>query len=312
MKVHDVIIVGGGPAGLAAGIYAGRAKLSALLIEKSREGGQIGFASSVENYPGGLAGEDGMALADRMAAQCRGFGVEFARAEAEEYDIGGGVKIVKAGGSEYLGKTVIIATGSAPARLNVPGEEEFIGRGVSYCATCDAPFFTDADVFVAGGGDSALEEAAYLAKFARKVTVIHRRDRFRAAKSIQAKAIANEKIVCVMDSVIKEVRGGDLLGSIVVENVKTGEARELRGEIGGGAMGLFIFVGMKPNTGPLEGLVGMEGGYVATDEEMRTDVPGVFAAGDVRRKSLRQVVTAAADGAAAAVSADRYISERAE
>jgi thioredoxin reductase (NADPH) len=306
MKVHDVIIVGGGPAGLAAGIYAGRAKLSVLLIEKSNEGGQIGFASSVENYPGGLAGEDGMALAGRMAAQCRSFGAEFVYAEAASYDIGGGVKAVRAGGAEYLGKTLIIATGSAPARLGVPGEEEFTGRGVSYCATCDAPFFTDADVFVAGGGDSALEEAAYLAKFARNVTLIHRRDRFRAAKSIQAKAMANGKIACLMNTVIKGVSGDGLLDSIAAEDVTTGKALELRAE-GGRAMGLFIFVGMKPNTGPLEGLVGMVGGYVATDDEMRTDVPGVFAAGDVRHKSLRQVVTAAADGAVAAAAADKYI-----
>jgi thioredoxin reductase (NADPH) len=308
-KIYDVIIVGGGPAGLSAAIYAGRANLSVVVIEKEGEGGQIATASSVENYPGGLAGEDGAVLATRMAEQCRSFGAEIVYANVKEYELEGDIKTLRAYGKEFRGRAVIIATGSAPARLGVVGEEEFTGRGVSYCATCDGPFFKGVEIFVAGGGDSAVEEAMYLTRFAKKVTVIHRRDSLRAAKSIQDKAMANEKIEFMLDTVVKELKGSGLLGTIITENVKTGEVKELHATGETGMTGLFVFVGMKPSTDMFEGIIKLENGYILTDEDMRTNLSGVFAAGDVRKKSLRQVITAAADGAIAAASADKWLNE---
>lgn len=307
-KVYDVIVVGGGPAGLSAALYAGRAKLSTLMLEKAKEGGQITFSSAVENYPAGIMGETGEALVARLTDQCAHFGVETVKDEATDLALDGKVKEIKcASGAAYLAKTIILATGNVPIVLGVPGEFEYVGRGVSYCATCDAPFFTDLDVYVVGGGDSAVEEALYIAKFARKVTIIHRRDELRAAKSIQEKAFKNEKIDFLWDSVVKEIKGGDLLESLVIENVKTGEISEVRASEEDGTMGLFVFIGLSPNTKDVEGKIELDTGYIVTDEEMRTNVPGVFAAGDVRRKSLRQVVTAAADGAIAAVQAERYM-----
>ncbi|MDR0425444.1 MAG: thioredoxin-disulfide reductase [Clostridiales Family XIII bacterium] len=307
-KIYDVIIVGGGPAGLSAAIYAGRSNLATLLIERAGEGGQIATSSSVENYPGGFVGEDGAVLAARMAEQCKGFGAEIVYAEIKEYSLEGEVKRLKAYGKEFCGRTVIIATGNSPTRLGVPGEAEFAGRGVSYCATCDGPFFKDIEIYVAGGGDSAVEEAIYLTRFAKKVTVIHRRDSLRASKSIQDEAMANEKISFMWDTVIKELKGKGLLDTIVAENVKTGEIKELHATGEDGMTALFVFVGMKPETEIFEGILDLENGYIVTDEEMRTNIAGVFAAGDVRKKSLRQVITAAADGAIAAANADRCLS----
>jgi thioredoxin reductase (NADPH) len=307
-KIYDVIIVGGGPAGLSAAIYAGRSKLSTLLIERENEGGQIATSSSIENYPGGFAGEDGAAFSARMAEQCKGFGAEIVYADIKEYSLEGEVKKLKAYGKEFCGRSVIIATGNSPTRLGVPGEAELAGRGVSYCATCDGPFFKDIEIYVAGGGDSAVEEAIYLTRFAKKVTIIHRRDSLRAAQSIQNEAMANEKISFMWDTVIKELKGEGVLDTIVAENVKTGEVKELRAAGEAGITALFIFVGMKPETESLKGAIDLENGYIVTDEEMRTNIAGVFAAGDVRKKSLRQVITAAADGAIAAANADKWLS----
>jgi thioredoxin reductase (NADPH) len=309
--LYDVIIIGGGPAGLSAAIYAGRAELSVLLLEKASEGGQIALASSVDNYPGGLPGESGQELIGRMAEQARHFGVRFASENAKGLRLSDeAAKVVETERGEFSGKALIIASGNAPRRLGVPGEAEYVGRGVSYCAVCDGPFFSGMEIFVAGGGDSAVEEADYLTRFARKVTLIHRRDSLRAAKSIQEKAMSNEKMSFLWNSVIKEIRGGDFLNALVVEDVKTGEQRVIHADEKDGMAGLFVFVGHSPNTDFLPGEAATEGGYIITDEDMRTGLPGVFAAGDVRRKSLRQVVTAVADGAIAAAQAQRYIETR--
>lgn len=308
-KLYDVVIIGSGPAGLAAGLYAGRARLSTLIVEKDKEGGQIVQTAEIENYPGSAEEESGPTLIDRMSAQADKFGAEKVLDTIEEMELEGKEKILRGKKDTYRAKTVIIAAGASPVLIGCPGEKEFTGKGVSYCATCDAAFFEDFEVFVVGGGDSAVEEALYLTKFARKVTIIHRRDALRAAKSIQEKAFANEKVDFMWDSVVKELKGDGLLESMVVENVKTGEITEITADEEDGTFGVFVFIGFRPQSEVFQGKVEMENGYIITDDDMKTSVKGVFAAGDIRKKSLRQVVTAAADGAIAAVQAGKYIEE---
>ena len=308
-KLYDVIIIGSGPAGLAAGLYAGRARLSTLIIEKDKDGGQIVQTAEIENYPGGLEEESGPTLIDRMSRQADHFGAEKVLDTIVDMELEGKEKILTGKKDTYRAKTVIIAAGAYPVPIGCPGEKEFTGKGVSYCATCDAAFFEDFEVFVVGGGDSAVEEALYLTKFARKVTIIHRRDALRAAKSIQEKAFANKKIEFMWDSVVKELKGDGLLESMVVENVKTKELTEVTADEEDGTFGVFVFIGFKPESEVFQGKVEMEKGYIVTDPDMKTSVDGVFAAGDIRVKSLRQVVTAAADGAIAAVQAGKYIEE---
>ncbi len=310
--VYDVIIIGGGPAGLSAGLYAARAKMSTLIIEKEAFGGQIVTTEDVENYPGSIVDPTGPTLIARMVEQAEGFGAKKISDTIKEVDLTNKIKLVKGEKEEYQGKTIIIATGAVPRLIGCPGEKELTGRGVSYCATCDAAFFEELEVFVMGGGDSAVEEAIYLTKFARKVTVIHRRDELRAAKSIQEKAFKNPKIDFMWDTVITEVKGDGMLESFIVKNVKTGEEKELFPDEDDGAFGIFVFVGTLPATELFEGLIDMENGYIITDDNMKTNQPGVFAAGDNRVKSLRQVVTATADGAIAAVQAEKYIEENFE
>lgn len=308
-KVYDVIIIGAGPAGLAAGLYAGRARLRTLIVESDKEGGQIVQTAEIENYPGSLAEESGPTLIERMSAQADQFGAEKVLDTIVDLTLDGSEKKLVGKKDTYIGKTVIIATGAAPTVIGCPGEKEFTGKGVSYCATCDAAFFEDFEVYVVGGGDAAVEEALYLTKFARKVTIIHRRDALRAAKSIQEKAFANDKIAFLWDSVVKELKGDGFLESMVIENVKTGEQTEIIADEEDGIFGVFVFIGFKPATALFQGKIAMENGYILTDADMKTDVEGVFAAGDVRAKSLRQVVTAAADGAIAAVQAGKYLDE---
>ena len=306
-KLYDVIILGGGPAGLSAGLYAGRSCLKTLLIEKGAPGGQIALSADVENYPGQmLEGETGYSLSARMADQCERFGVERVADTIRETRLDGEVKVLAGEKDEYRSKTVVLATGASPRPIGCENEKEFVGRGVSYCATCDGAFFRGLEVCVAGGGDSAVEEAIFLTRFARRVTVIHRRDTLRAAKSIQERAFANPKIRFLWDSVVARVDGDEAVSAVTVRNVKTGEMTELRaGEEG--MMGLFGFVGYQPNTALFAGQLALENGYIPTDADMRTEIPGVFAAGDVRVKSVRQVVTAASDGAVAAIQAERFI-----
>ena len=310
-KVYDVIVLGAGPAGLAAGLYAGRSRLSTLVIEKGKDGGQIAITDDIENYPGQIVeGESGPSLIARMTQQCEKFGVERASDVINEVHLDGDIKVLKSAKAEYQSKTVIIATGAFARPIGCRGEKEFMGKGVSYCATCDANFFTDLEVYVAGGGDAAVEEALYLTKFARKVTIIHRRDELRAAKSIQEKAFANPKIAFLWDSVVEEVSGDGLLQTMTVKNIKTGEFTKIEADPKDGLFGLFGFIGMIPNTGVFADKVETDDkGYIKTDEDMHTNVPGVYAVGDVRVKSLRQVVTAVADGAIAAVQVERSMSE---
>lgn len=307
-KIYDVLILGAGPGGLAAGLYAGRSRLSTLVIEQGKDGGQIAITDEIENYPGQiLEGETGPSLIARMTAQVEKFGAECVIDNITEVELEGKVKKLTGTKGTYEGKTVIIATGAFPRPIGCKNEAEFMGKGVSYCATCDANFFEDFEVFVVGGGDAAVEEALYLTKFARKVTIIHRRDELRAAKSIQEKAFANDKIEFFWDSVVEELHGDGILDGMTIKNTKTGELRRVDADEEDGMFGVFGFIGYVPRTTLVEGMVDMENGYIKTDENMHTNIPGVFAAGDVRVKSLRQVVTAAADGAIASMQAEHYI-----
>ncbi len=308
--IYDVIILGAGPAGLAAGLYAGRSRLNTLIIEKGQDGGQIAITDEIENYPGQMIeGESGPSLIARMTAQAEKFGAQRARDTIKSVELDGEIKKLVGVKDEYLTKTLIIATGAFPKPIGCKNEGKFVGKGISFCATCDASFFEDFEVYVVGGGDSAVEEAMYLTKFARKVTIIHRRDELRAAKSIQEKAFANPKIDFLWDTVVDEVCGDELMDSMVVKNVKTGELTRIEADPDDGIFGLFGFIGYNPNSALFEGLVEMDRGYIVTDADMRTNIPGVFAAGDIRVKSLRQVVTAAADGAIAATQAEKYLAE---
>ncbi len=311
-NVYDVAILGAGPAGLAAGLYAGRAGLRAVILEKGPDGGQIINTSEVENYPGQLVeGETGESLAARMTRQAEKFGCLRARENIKAVYLDGDVKVLEGRRNKYMARTVIIATGAGPRPIGCAGESDFVGRGVSYCATCDGSFFKGLRVIVAGGGDSAVEEACYLTKFARQVTIVHRRDTLRAAKAIQDRAFANPAIDFLWDSVIEGVEGDALMNAVTVKNVKTGALTRVEKQPDDKMLGLFVFVGNLPATSLFEGVIDMESGYIRTDESMMTSLPGVFAAGDVRVKPLRQVITAAADGAVAAVQALKYIEEHA-
>lgn len=305
--IYDVVILGAGPAGLAAGSYAGRARLKTLIIEKSAVGGQIAITDEIENYPGSIEHETGPSLVKRMADQAGRFGAVTAYDTVVGVELEGDVKRIRCQNGEYCAKAVIVCTGARPRQIGCPGEKELTGKGVSYCATCDAAFFEGLEVYVVGGGDAAVEEALYLAKFARGITIIHRRNALRAARSIQEKAFANEKIHFLWDTVVEELKGDGILTSMVIRNVKTGEKREVFADEEDGTFGVFVFIGFDPTSSLFEGKLEMKDGYILTDDDMKTSVPGVFAAGDIRVKSLRQVVTAAADGAIAAVQAERYI-----
>lgn len=305
--MYDVIIIGAGPAGLSAGLYSSRAKLKTLLIEKSVDGGQIVGTNEVDNYPGAPMDTTGPSLIDRMTKQAKEFGVERAYEEVIEVDLKSDPKVVKTTENEYQTKTVIISTGAKPKKINCPGEDEFAGRGISYCATCDGPFSEGLHTYVIGGGDAAVEEAIFLTKFASKVTIIHRRDSLKAAKSIQEKAFNNDKIDFMWDSKVVEVNGDRLIESFKVENLKTGEITTITPDEGQKRLSLFVFIGFNPNTELFKDDLELPMGYILTNENMETEIPGVYAAGDVRVKNLRQVVTATSDGAIAAVTAEKFI-----
>lgn len=310
-KLYDVIILGAGPAGLAAGLYAGRSRLSTLIVEKGIDGGQIAATDEIENYPGQIVeGESGKSLVARMTEQAEKFGAERVTDLIEEVSLEGDIKVLKGAKNEYQAKNVIIATGAYARPIGCKGEAEYIGKGISYCATCDANFFEDLEVYVVGGGDAAVEEAMYLTKYARKVTIIHRRNELRAAKSIQEKAFQNQKIEFLWDSTVDEVYGNDVLQGMIVKNVKTGETSKIEADPEDGMFGIFGFIGTVPNSKLFEGILDMdERGYIKTDEDMHTSIPNVYAVGDVRIKSLRQVVTAVADGAIAAIQVERHLSD---
>jgi len=300
---YDLIIIGGGPAGLTAGLYGGRAKLKTLLLEKlPLLGGQIINAEKVENYPGFPGGISGQELITRMENQAREFGLVIKTEEVQGLQEDGNIKQVTTEQGNYFGRAIIIATGSSPNRLGVEGEERLIGRGISFCGTCDGFFFKDMDVIVVGGGDTAMEEALFLTRFVRKVTVVHRRNALRATKVLQERAFNNDKIKFLWDTVVEKIEGGKAVERVVLKNVRTGEVSTK--ETGG----VLIFVGTKPNTQFLQGPIDLdEKGFVLTNENLDSSQPGIFAAGDVRKKLLRQVSTAVGDGALAAFAAEKYL-----
>lgn len=309
-EMYDVIILGAGPAGLAAGLYSGRNRLKTLIIEKGQDGGQIAITNEIENYPGQeLEGESGPSLIARMTQQAAHFGVERVSDIIKSVELTGDVKTITCAKGEYQAKAVILATGAHPRPIGCKNEQDYVGTGISFCATCDAAFFEDMEVYVVGGGDSAVEEAMYLTKFARKVTVIHRRDELRAAKSIQEKAFKVDNLHFMWNTVVDEVGGEDILQWMVVKDTKTGETRRIEADPDDGLFGLFGFIGLLPSTDLYKGQITMDDrGYIPTDDDMHTNIDGVFAAGDLRVKSLRQVVTAAADGAIAAMQVEKYLS----
>lgn len=298
----DTVILGGGPAGLSAGIYAARATGNIAIVDVSMFGGQPSNYLELENYPAfPIVG--GYDLMEKMEEHADKFGVnKFPMEEIQKIDLISTPKIIETLTHTFKAKSVIIATGAQPKKLGVKGEKEFLGRGVSYCAICDGAFYRDKTVAVVGGGNAALEEAMYLTKFATKVYVIHRRNEFRADKIVQNLAFKNEKLECVYDTVVNEINGEDTVKSLVIENVKTNETSTLNVD------GIFPYIGFLPNTDLINGQVEQDSnGFIITDETMKTSIDGVFAAGDVRKTPLRQVITATSDGAVAAVYAGRYV-----
>ena len=303
-KEYEVIIIGGGPAGLTAGLYAARARLNSLIIEKGVVGGQITDAERVDNYPGFPEGISGSELSELMHQQATKYGLKTLIAEVTGLEPQEKQKVVRTTEGNFVAKAVIIAGGSNRQKLGIPGEKKFTGKGVSYCATCDAFFFQDKLVAVVGGGNAAITEALHLVKFASKVTVIHRRDHLRATPILQEKAFSEPKIEFLWDTVIEAIEGGNFVERIRLHQVKTGEKSALK------VAGIFVSVGLKPDTDYLKGVLPLsEAGYIITNDRLETEIPGIFAAGDIRYNSPRQVITAAGDGATAAIYAEKFITE---
>jgi len=301
-REYDVVIIGGGPSGLTAGLYASRSRLSSLLIEKAATGGYIVNAGLVENYPGFPQGISGLELAELMNKQAAKYGLETLLAEVNGLELRGKQEVVKTTEGDIVAKAVIIAGGSDRVKLGVPGEEEFTGKGVAYCALCDAAFYRDRPVAVAGGGNAAINEALELSKFASKVTIIHRRQELRAVRILQERAFAEPKIEFLWNAVVEAIEGEDMVRRLRLRNVLTGEKSVLA------ISGIFVAIGFKPNTDYLRGILSLDAtGAIITNEKMETEVPGIFAAGDIRSGSIRQVIAAAGDGAVAAIYAERFI-----
>ena len=300
-KVYDMIILGAGSAGLTAAIYGARAGLDVLVVENMIPGGEITSTEQMDNYPGFPEGVGGMEFGQLLEKHARRFGAEMISSSVEDTELHEELKRVQTSSGMFLGRTVVVATGTSPSLLGVPGEDRLNGRGISFCATCDGPFFKNKTVAVIGGGDSAVEEALYLTRFAEKVILIHRRDKLRAVQVLQEKIIQHSKIDIMWDSIVEAFVGDNKLEKINVQNVKDRTTSEIPVD------GAFLYVGRIPNTGYVNGLEKDPQGYIITNEEMETSIPGVYAAGDIRRKLLRQVITAAADGAIAATIALRYL-----
>lgn len=303
-KIYDVIIIGAGPAGMTAAVYTSRANLSTLMIERGIPGGQMANTEAVENYPGyeSILGPD---LSTKMFEHAKRFGAEYAYGDIKEIIDDGDIKKVVAGGKEYKTYSLIIATGAEYKKLGISGEEELVGRGVSYCAVCDGAFFKGKELVVVGGGDSAVEEGTYLTRFASKVTIVHRRDQLRAQKILQDRVFANEKVDFIWNRSIKEIHEENgKVGSLTLVSTVDGTEEEFKAD------GVFIYIGMLPLSKPFENLgITNENGYIETSEQMETKVPGIFAAGDIREKTLRQIVTATGDGSIAAQAAQHYVEE---
>ena len=309
MEKEKVVIIGSGPAGLTAALYTARADLKPVVIAGNQLGGQISLTSEIENYPGFFSAEKtptGPELVEVLQKQVEHFGTRIEFDEVTEVDFSNGSPFtVKTWGKEYEAETVIVTAGASPRRLGIPGEDEYIGRGVSYCGTCDGFFFRNKKIVVVGGGDSAIEEALFLTKFASSVTIIHRRDELRAGKALQKRAFANEKISFIWDTAVDEIVGEATVTGVKLTNRKTGETSQFATD------GAFIFIGHFPNSKFLEGQLAMdEHGYVITDEMMRTSVDGVFAAGEIQDAVYRQVATSVGQGTAAALRAEKWLSER--
>ncbi len=303
-KIYDVIIIGAGPAGMTAAVYASRANLSTLMLERGIPGGQMANTEEVENYPGyeTILGPD---LSTKMFEHAKKFGAEYAYGEVKEIIDGKEYKTIDAGSKQYKTRTIIISTGAEYKKIGVPGEKELSGRGVSYCAVCDGAFFKNKELVVIGGGDSAVEEGVYLTRFASKVTIVHRRDELRAQKILQQRAFENEKVEFIWNSTLKTINEKDgKVGGVTLVSTVDGTEREYPAD------GVFIYIGMLPLTKPFQSIgITNQAGYIETNDRMETKIPGIFAAGDVREKNLRQIVTATGDGSIAAQSAQHYIEE---
>ncbi|WP_404329849.1 thioredoxin-disulfide reductase [Mesobacillus maritimus] len=303
-KIYDVIIIGAGPAGMTAAVYTSRANLSTLMLERGVPGGQMANTEDVENYPGfdSILGPE---LSTKMFDHAKKFGAEYAYGDVKEIIDGKEYKTIVAGSKQYKAHSIIISAGAEYKKIGVPGEQELGGRGVSYCAVCDGAFFKGKELVVVGGGDSAVEEGVYLTRFASKVTIVHRRDELRAQKILQDRAFANEKIDFIWNHTVKEIHEKDgKVGSLTL--VSTNDSKEMEFK----ADGVFIYIGMVPLTKPFEGLgITNSNGYIETNENMETKVPGIFAAGDIREKTLRQIVTATGDGSIAAQQAQHFVEE---
>lgn len=302
--IYDVVIIGSGPGGMTAALYTSRANLKTLILEKGVPGGELLNTSDVENYPG-FATISGPDLADNMYKGAMQFGAEYAYGNVSNIELDGDLKVITAGNKTYYAYAVVIATGSFHRKLEVPGEEEYSGRGVSYCAVCDGAFFKEKNIFVIGGGDSAVEEGTYLTQFGKKVTVVHRRDQLRAQKVLQDRAFANEKMDFVWNSVVEEIVGdGNQVTAIRLKDVQTGEVTEHPAD------GVFIYVGLLPVSAPFQNLkITDVEGWIVTNEKMETAIPGIFAVGDVRQKTLRQITTAVGDGGQAGHGVYNYVEE---
>ena len=305
--MYDCIIIGAGPAGISAGIYAARASMKTIIIERGTPGGLIAKTDEIANYPGAEDVPTGPELIERMVKQAKSFGAEFITDTVVNVDFSGTTKIVYGENTTYEAKSVIIATGSNPRLLEVPGEKEFTGKGIAYCATCDAPFFQDLDIYVVGSGEAAVEEAMYLTKFGRTVTLLVRKDKLSVAKSIEEKAMKCEKLKIMWNVEVESFEGTGLLSAMNIVNNKTGEKTKIVPREGDMIFGVFIFVGYIPESTIFNGIIGTDRNYIVSDETMKTSVEGVFVAGDVRVKELRQVVTAVNEGAIAAINARKYV-----
>lgn len=304
--MYDVIILGAGPAGLTAGIYAARAGLDTLIIEKGQTGGQISLTLEVDNYPG-VVNAEGPSMTLEMLKQAESFGAKKVTDTITSIEVKDDVKILKSSKNTYETKTLIYATGANPRRLGIPGEDEYVGKGVAYCATCDGAFYQGSDIYVVGGGDAAVEEAIFLTKFGKKVIILYRGSELKAAHHIQERAKDTGKIEVRYHEEVVEVIGEQFVKSIKVKNNQTGEEKVYTNEEGEPDIGLFIFAGYIPNTDLVKDIVELDRGYIKAGEDTITSVPGIFVAGDVRTKTVRQVVTATSDGAVAAIAAEKYL-----
>lgn len=305
--MFDVIIIGGGPSGLTAGLYAGRAKLKTLILEKNIAGGQIATTQYVENYPGSQKDSGGLALSERMLEQARAF-CDIKYREVTKVDLEGDIKKVYAGDEVFEAKVVILSTGSSRRKLNIPGEKEFSNLGVSYCSICDGPFYQGLDIYVIGGGEAALEEALYLTKFGKSVNIIHRREKFRASQTVIDRCKENKKIHFLLNYKVEEIKGDREANELVLRNTKTNETKTIKND-DNSSFGIFVYIGSIPQTDLFKDQVKLIDGYIPTDEDMKTNIKGVFAVGDTRVKKIRQMVTAASDGCIASEMANKFIND---